>query len=447
MTYYSSEQLRNDARAIYQAALDRVDPAVMVKSCLHLEGDLLRVRTEEHSEEIDLGAFRSIVVLGFGKASGRMAVALEQILGDRISRGVVAVKYGHTEKPARIELREAGHPVPDDASISAGQAILQEAENADAETLIVTLISGGGSAILSAPAGDITLQEQQEATKLLLASGATIREMNTLRKHTSRVKGGRLAVAMAPARSLNLILSDVVGDPLEVIASGPTVPDPTTAADAGKILGRYGLSDKIPSAVRRFLEGAGHDPSPKPGDAVFSAASNVVIGSNHLGLRAARAAAEQRGYNTAVVSSRLEGEAREVARLVLGMARDSHARGLLVEPPGCILLGGETTVTVRGNGRGGRNQEMALAALVAMESADAGIGLLFAASDGNDGPTDAAGGYASWEAVEQARRGGIDLEHALEHNDSYRALDRLAALIKTGPTNTNVADFVVALLR
>jgi hydroxypyruvate reductase len=458
------DELRRDAFAVYRAALERVDPAAMMKACLQLEGDRLLVRTEERREEIDLGDLQSIVVLGFGKASARMAAALEEILGDRIDRGVVAVKYGHTESLSRIELLEAGHPVPDAASISAGEAIRAEAERADADSLVISLISGGGSAILSAPAGDISLAEQQEVTKLLLASGASIGEMNTLRKHTSRVKGGRLAAALAPARSLNLILSDVVGDPLEVIASGPTVPDPTTVQDALEILGQYGLKDKIPARVLQFLEeggggfhGAGADAegtghagtaeTPKPGDPVFDRAHNIIIGSNHLGLRAAQAAAEELGYHTAVVTSRLEGEARDVARLVLGIARDSHARGLLVERPGCILLGGETTVTIRGSGRGGRNQEMALSALAAMDAADEGIGLLFGASDGNDGPTDAAGGYAAWDIARQARRGGIDLEYELDRNNSYRVLDKLGAVVKTGPTNTNVADFVVAVFR
>jgi hydroxypyruvate reductase len=416
----------------------------MIASCLEVDGNHLHVHTEEHDERVDLRAYSSIIVLGFGKASARMAKAVEALLGDRITGGVVAVKYGHTEQLSRIELVEAGHPVPDEASINAGTQLLSWAERADADTLAITLISGGGSAILSAPAGDISLAEQQEVTQLLLASGATIGEMNTLRKHTSRVKGGQLAAAIAPARSLNLILSDVVGDLLEVIASGPTVPDPTTVADALATVDRHGLRDRLPRSVLTYLEYGAE--TPKPGDGAFSVVSNIIVGSNHLGLAAAKESARQLGYDSAVVTSRLEGEARDVARLVLGIARDSQARGLLVQPPGCILLGGETTVTIRGNGTGGRNQEMAVAALAAMKPEDRGIYLLFGASDGNDGPTDAAGGYASWDVAEAARQRHFDLSRFLDANDSYRLLDALDAHVMTGPTNTNVADFVVALV-
>jgi glycerate 2-kinase len=435
---------RSHLDTIYRAALQRVNPEAMIRSCLQLSGQVLQLRTETHEERVDLSAYPRIIVLGFGKASAGMAKAVEDLLGDRVIGGVVAVKYGHTEHLSRVELLEAGHPVPDEASIRAGKAILSWAERADADTLVITLISGGGSAILSAPAGEITLGEQQEVTQLLLASGATIGEMNTLRKHTSRVKGGRLAAAIAPARSLNLILSDVVGDPLEVIASGPTVPDPTTVADALATVERYGLGDRLPSSLRSYLD-TGVE-TPKPGDVAFSRASNIIIGSNYLGLLAAKEAAQELGYDSAVVTSRLEGEARELSRLVLGIARDSRNLGLLVDPPGCILFGGETTVTIRGEGAGGRNQEMALAALASMTERDAGIYLLFAASDGNDGPTDAAGGYASWELAQTARERNLDLSHFLDANDSYRVLDTLGAHVKTGPTNTNVADFVVALV-
>ena len=433
-----------DLDSIYRAALERVDPDVMIRSCFSYDGRTLTVSTEEKRETLDLDEFSEVVVVGFGKASARMARAVEDVLGERIPGGVVAVKYGHTEELSRIELLEAGHPVPDEASIRAGEALLRRAEAATGDTLVITLISGGGSAILSAPATGISLAEQQEATKLLLASGATIGEINTLRKHTSRVKGGRLAAAFAPARSLNLILSDVVGDPLEVIASGPTVPDPTTAADARGIVERYGLRDRLAGSVLRHL--AEGPETPKPGDAVFDAAVNIIIGSNHLGLLAAKGAAEDLGYHTAVVTSRLEGEARDVAGLILNIARDSRERGLLVEPPGCILLGGETTVTIRGTGRGGRNQEMALAALAEMRPEDAGIYLLFGASDGNDGPTDAAGGYASWELAEAAQGRGLDMADALTRNDAYPFLKKLGAHVMTGPTNTNVADFAIALV-
>ncbi|NBC28818.1 MAG: DUF4147 domain-containing protein, partial [Spirochaetes bacterium] len=216
MSHTNETTWRSNLDVIYRAALGRVNPEAMISSCLQMDGHTLQVRTETHEEHIDLNAYSSIIVLGFGKASARMAKAVEKLLGDRVRGGVVAVKHGHTEKLSRIELLEAGHPVPDEASIRAGKAVLSWAEKADAETLVITLISGGGSAILSAPAGEITLGEQQEVTQLLLASGASIGEMNTLRKHTSRVKGGQLAAAIAPARSLNLILSDVVGDPLEV---------------------------------------------------------------------------------------------------------------------------------------------------------------------------------------------------------------------------------------
>jgi hydroxypyruvate reductase len=450
--------LRNDAESIFRAALDRVDPVTMLRRVLRLRGELLEVATELGGSTCDLSAFDRVVVTGMGKASARMALGLEEVLGDRIDDGLVVVKTGHVERLRRVRLVEASHPVPDATSVRAADELLAFARGLDERTLVITLISGGGSALLCAPASDadgrplLTLDEKQAVTRLLLGCGATIHELNCVRKHLSRIKGGRLARAYAPATSLNLLLSDVVGDDLDVIASGPTVADPTTYADALTVLQRHGITARVPAAALRVLErgSAGQlDETPKPGDAALAKATNALIGTNYQALLAAETHARSLGYTTLVLTSRLTGEAREAALALLGIAEDMAASSFPLVPPACLIAGGETTVTLRGAGRGGRNQELALAFQLALPRTrpTRQILLLAASTDGNDGPTDAAGAFASRELGDRARSLGLDPAAALAANDSYTFHDRLGSLLRTGATNTNVSDVAIILVR
>ena len=443
-------------REIVAAALRRVDPAPMLRARVRLEGEALAVGDEAAGGglRLDLRPFRRILVLGAGKASARMAQALEEILGDRLEGGVLAVKAGATLPLRRIRQVEAGHPVPDEGSVRAGREIAALAAEGDGRTLFVNLISGGGSALLAAPLEGVSLEDKQEVTRLLLACGATIQEINCLRKHLSALKGGRLARRMHPAASLNLILSDVVGDRLDSIASGLTAPDPTTWEEAGDIVRHYGLQERLPPAVREALragaEGRLPD-TPKADDPAFERVRNVLIGTNRAALEAARGRAEELGYRATVLTSRLTGEAREVARVLYAVGRD-RLEGGAAGRPACLLAGGETTVTLRGDGRGGRNQEMALAFLAAMAEESASNGpvpalyFLSAATDGIDGPTDAGGAFAGPQVLRASRAAGLDPRAWLARNDSYGFFDRIGWLRRTGPTHTNVGDIQVLLV-
>jgi len=455
------KQAYRDLESIFLAGVERVNPRELITAGLHLEGEGLAVQSESASLTIDLGEFERIVVLGAGKASAAMAAGLEQVLEDRISEGVVVVKYGHTEELKRIRLIEAGHPVPDEQGVRGAEAVAALARRADEKTLVVNLISGGGSAILPAPfKGEggggrlsLSLQDKRRATQVLLACGATIQEFNCIRKHISALKGGRLAQLLHPARSLNLILSDVVGDRLDTIASGLTVADQTTFAQALSIIGKYGIERQLPAGVVELLRrGAdGEFPeTPKPGDPVFAGVTNVLLGTNYTALSAAAVKAEQLGYAPVVLSSRVVGEAREVAKVLAAIALDMQTLEFLARKPACLLCGGETTVTLRGKGLGGRNQELALAFLQEIAACDAaaaeGITFLSGATDGNDGPTDAAGAFASMDILEHARRQELSIGSYLEQNDSYHFFESVGRLLKTGPTNTNVCDLQICLI-
>lgn len=438
--------------AIFRAALQAVDSYELVARRVALEANRLIVAGEAGRHEVDLGAFSRILVLGAGKASARMAAALEHVLGERISGGLISVKYGHAEPLQRIEIVEAGHPVPDAKGEEAARSIAELAAAADAQTLVLTLISGGGSALLPSPAEGLTLAEKQEMTSLLLASGADIHEINCVRKHLSRLKGGRLLRLLAPARSLNFILSDVLGDRLDTIASGLTAPDATTFADALRVIDKHGLRGKAPAAALRILEegAAGRlDETLKADDAAASLSTNIILGSNRTAVLAACEAARALGYNTVALTSSLAGEAREVAKVLYGIARDVRNTGLLAKTPACIVAGGETTVTLKGNGKGGRNQEMALAFLAGLsrdEHRGHGIHFLSASTDGSDGPTDAAGAFASAEVLAQADAAGLSIAKSLASNDSYCFFDAIGRLLKTGPTMTNVCDLQLMLI-
>ena len=369
-----------------------------------------------------------------------MALAVENVLEDRITDGLVVVKDGYTAPARRIRLAEAGHPVPDARGEAAAVEMVERVKAAGADELVLFLVSGGGSALTPAPAPPVTLAEKQETTRLLLGAGATINELNAVRKHLSLLKGGQFARAAAPATVLSLILSDVVGDPLDVIASGPTAPDRSTFAEALAVLERKGVAARVPAAVRERL-GAGAagriDETPKPGDRLFERVSNVVIGNNALVVDAAAAEARRLGYRAELLTRNLEGEARQVARQLVARAR--------ALPPGtCLIAGGETTVTVQGRGRGGRCQELALAAAIDLRAEDALV-VLAAGTDGTDGPTDAAGAIVDESTVARGERAGRPARAALDDNDAYTFLSAAGDLVRSGPTNTNLLDLYLVL--
>lgn len=452
--------LREHLEKIVHEALARVNPFDMIRNTVSLDGSTLNIDTESIHDSVDLDAFERIVVIGAGKAGAPMARALEAILGDRVTGGMVSVKEGHVEPLARVRLIEAGHPVPNDQSVAAGREILRLAREGDRSTLFLTVISGGGSALLEAPLQAtvdgrnvaLGLEEIQETTKALLDCGATIHEVNTVRKHLSAIKGGRLAGVLAPSHSISLILSDVVGDDLDSIASGLTVPDSTTYRDAVALVERYGIQGRLPAKVVKLLDAGAAGTiadTPSGGDEAFRLVRNVLVGTNYQALLAAASAARELGYETLLLTSRLTGEAREAAGFIASVIAEVRAHEQPIAPPACILCGGETTVTMRGTGKGGRNQELALAMLEEMgrhPELYRNTAFLSAATDGTDGPTDAAGAFASPEIFDRAARLGLVPSASLAKNDSYRFFDGIGELFRTGPTNTNVCDIQVALV-
>ena len=437
--------------SLYDAAVRRVDPRAMVSDRLTLAGNTLVAAGDGDPLRIDLERFREVRLIGVGKAAAAMGRGVEEVLGDRVTGGLAVTKLGHAGTGLRrARLLEAEHPVPGELSAAAGRAIAEECQRATADTLLIGVISGGGSALLTAPADGLTLADKQETTRLLLAAGATIGEVNCVRKHLSALKGGRMAELIHPATSVNLILSDVVGDRLDTIASGLTAADPTTFADADRILRRYRLRPALPPAVRARID-AGRtgalDDTPKPGHRAFAATHNLLLGSGRAAVTAAAAAARAAGYDTHVLSTQLTGEAREIAAVFYALARDLHSGRLALRLPACIVAGGETTVTVTGSGNGGRCQEMALAYLIQMaEDGDPPHTATFlaAGTDGNDGPNDAAGAFADAAAATAATR--LDARAALADNDSHGFGAAAGTLFEPGPTATNVADLYLLIV-
>lgn len=431
-------------RQLYGVAVDRVDPYKMIKKQLTVRGGLLETASASlQTVRIRLSDYDRILVLGAGKASAPMARALEELLeGEEHPplEGLVSVKYGHGAATRHVGLIEAGHPVPDENSLRAGNEIAAMLETADEHCLLINLISGGGSALLVRPAPGLEYADVQAMNQVLLDCGAEIHEINTLRKHTSSIKGGRLAELAAPGHLLNIILSDVVGDNLEVIASGLAVPDPSTFGDVQEVISRYGLEQKLPRQIvdhfRRGLEDPAME-TPKPGHPCFRQVQTVLLGNNRSALEAAANFAEQRGTQTLILSSRMSGEAREVAKVFAAMALDPPGTNLL------ILAGGETTVTMQGSGKGGRSQELALSYLdtILRSGLVPKACFLAAGSDGNDGPTDAAGAIISIEDIRQPAATLPDPTPWLAANNAYEYLSAQGLLYKTGPTNTNVCDF------
>jgi hydroxypyruvate reductase len=440
----STAALREAARQIFAAALRAVDPGEAVRRHLIREGTKLRAG----AEVLDLAAVRQIIVVGCGKAAAPMAAAVEGILGDRITRGVVVTKYGHLHPTRTIRVHEAGHPVPDAAGLAGSEAVLEHMRHLGPQDLVLLLISGGGSALSPAPVAGITLEEKRALTGALLACGADIREMNTIRKHISRIKGGQLAQAAQPARVVALVLSDIVGDPLDAIASGPTVPDPTSYADALGILDRYRIREQVPASIRARLEAGarGEVPeTPKPGDPLFARVVHVIVGSNIQALEAAYHEASRLGLPPMILSSSVEGETRDIARMHAAIAREIRQTGNPLPPPACVISGGETTVTLTGSGKGGRNQEFTLAAALDIAGLS-GVVVLSGGTDGTDGPTDAAGALADGETCARAAAQGLDPRASLAADDSYHFFQALDDLLITGPTNTNVMDVRLILV-
>lgn len=427
-------RLRRDARAIFDAAVAAADP---------YETSLAKLRS------LPLAGKR-LLVIGAGKAAAAMARAVEDACGDQIEAGVIVTKYGHAQPLRKILCREAAHPVPDAAGFTAAREVADLCRQATPRHTVICLISGGASALLPYPADGITLKEKQATTQLLLACGANIHELNCVRKHLSGLKGGQLAHLVYPARLETLILSDVIGDPLDVIGSGPTVPDPTTFAEAWEIFYKYRLTAKLPGSVRHHLEqGVNHNipETPKAGDPIFRRVRNHLVGSNRKSLYAARDAAQQFGYQPLLLSTTLDGEAAEVAKTFAAMAREVRSSGHPAPAPLAILAGGETTVRLaHHHGLGGRNQEMALATALGIDGLPRTL-FLAGGTDGTDGPTSAAGAFASGSTINRAEAIGFDAREFLVRNDSYHFFKPLGDLLETGPTGTNVMDLYLMLLR
>jgi len=435
----NERKLRRDALAIFVAALRASDAGNAVRSHLRL------VRGEIHADDarFPLKNFNRVFLIAIGKAAVAMSKAVVETLGTNLDAGLVFTKDGHaTEKLQVLQVFESGHPIPDERGVRASQIIHNLLSELNARDLLICAISGGASALLPAPAGVLTLQEKQKTTNLLLRAGANINELNTVRKHLSRLKGGRLAALAYPATVLSLLLSDVVGDPPEVIGSGPTAPDPSTFGDSLDVLKKFNLLSRVPKKVRRHLEDgqAGRIPdTPKPGDPLFRNVSNIVVGSNRLALSAAAGQARDLGYRPLILSSTMQGETREVARVHAQILCEIRTSGNPAKPPVCVLSGGETTVSVRGQGKGGRNQEFALAASIEIAGLR-DVLVLSAGTDGTDGPTDAAGAIATGDTLNRAEKLKLNPLDHLNRNDSYPFFDRLGDLIETGPTGTNVMD-------
>ena len=427
---------------LFRAGLQAVDPYEAL--CRHVS--LRRGQLTIGSHRYSLKRIRRIVVVGAGKASARMAQALEHQLGARIDAGLVVEKYGHGAPTKAIRIVEAGHPIPDAAGLQASRKILGLVKTLTADDLLIVLLSGGASSLLPAPVYGISLKDKQQTTKLLLRSGATIHEINAVRKHLSYVKGGQLAAA-TPARVAAVILSDVIGNDLGTIGSGPTAPDPTTFQEAWEIVSRYGVSRTIPLSVRRRLEAGmkrGVAETPKPRDPLFGRVDNILIGDNQAAVDAVVVSARQQGLGTLVLSTTLTGEARELAKMFGAMAREIAAQGRPIQRPCCVIAGGEPTVTVRGEGTGGRAQEFALAAAAEIAGLP-NIWVAGFATDGTDGPTSVAGAVVDGGTVARAHRGKLSLSRALLDNDAYPVFEKLCGHIVTGPTGTNVNDLYLLL--
>jgi glycerate 2-kinase len=436
--------MRDDALKIFTAAVRAVQPQNLLPRHLQWQHNQLRAGNQVFNAH----DINKLYIIGAGKASAAMAREAEIIVGNRINEGVVVTKYDHGFKLKTIQCIEAGHPLPDEKSVHAGREIIKLLKKAGEKDLVIALVSGGASSLLVDCPPGIVLSDLQQVFNKLLQCGATIQEMNTVRKHLSAgIKGGQLTRTAWPATLVSLILSDVIGDPLESIASGPTVADTSTFADVWEILRKYKLREKMPVSIIRWLQlGLTKQikETPKPEDPIFDKSFNYLIGTNRIALEAAAQAAKELHYEPIILTDTLSGEAKlKASELVQQLQSYNGPR------PACLLMGGETTVTLTSNGKGGRNQEFALAALVELQKTT-GIDIpviMSAGTDGTDGPTDAAGAVVDAFVMQTAKKMGLNATTYLEQNDSYHFFEKAGGHIITGPTQTNVMDIVVALVK
>ncbi len=439
-----NQELKKTADQIIKAALNAVDPYQLIREQVIRKGDTLVV---SEKEQIELSQFDRIFLCGAGKGAAPITRAMEELLSDRLDGGDIIVKYDHLAELQKINLHEAAHPVPDESGLRSTEILLTNLDNLTERDCVFVLLTGGGSALLESLPDEIKLDDLQKLSSVLLQCSATIHEINCIRKHISLIKGGQLSRKIYPARCVTLALSDVIGDDLSVIASGPTSPDPTTFDDALAILEKYDVTDKIPSVILNHLkkgsEGKIPD-TPKREDQVFKKVTNIVIGNNRLALNKAKETAESLGFKTIILTSMLEGEAREIARVVASIISEVQLTGAPIKKPACILLGGEPTVKIQGTGKGGRNQELALA--VALSNINEPYVCVSVGSDGTDGPTDAAGAIVDHTTLSRAESAGLNAQEYLKNNDSYNFFAPLGDLIITGPTGTNVMDVIFALV-
>lgn len=438
----TTHSYRSRLMCLVDGALAACAPQPVIRTALTFAGDALTLGDTVY----DLSAFDRVVVVGAGKASAAMAQTLKDVLGDRFDGGLIVTKYGHGLDIPGCRIIESGHPVPDCEGERAARELLALAGRVGPRDLVFFLLSGGASALIPSPRPPVTLDDKMRATRLLLACGATIHEINAIRKHLSRIKGGFFAKALEPATVVTLIISDVVGDNLDVIGSGPTAPDCSTFDDCLEIIGRFGLEERMPTTVMAVLRdgAAGLIPeTTKHDDCCFGQVRNHIVANNEAALRGASQAASDLGYRPVVLTRTMTGEARDAARMLARAARD-HVGGGRV----CLLAGGETTVTITGQGLGGRNQELALALGLELERdpASAPISVLCLGTDGSDGPTDAAGGLILPDTLATARARDLHPEPYLANNDSYTFLKQADALLVTGPTRTNVMDIAALLI-
>lgn len=446
MTAYKDQ--KEALLTIVDQAIEAVSPAPAMRAALSLSDDILKVDGREY----DLSQFDRILVIGAGKASAAMAEALEEILDDRLHGGIIATKYDHGLQLTKTKVMESGHPVPDHAGELASKELLAIAGDTTVKDLVFCLLSGGASAIVPAPRQPVTLPIKQAVTRKLLECGATINEINAIRKHLSNFKGGHLAKSLEPSTVITLIISDVVGDYLDVIGSGPTAPDESTFLDCQAILDKYALCADIPDEVNTLISDgcAGNAPETcKQGDSCFNRVQNVIIAGNSMAVNGAAETAQKLGYTPVVVDYAMEGEAREVAASLIHKAGEYCDGAMDLKPPVCLLAGGETTVTIKGKGKGGRNQELALAAAVelsALQECQNRISVACVGTDGSDGPTDAAGAFVLPDSVPASEEQALFARQHLDDNNAYAYFTETGTILKTGPTRTNVMDVAIVLV-
>lgn len=434
-----------DSYKIFKAALEAVDSYYATKTKLRRVGNVFKVDGVEY----DLRNFDNIFIVGAGKASAPMARAVEDMLADKNIGGRIIVKYGHTDKLHRIVQVEAGHPYEDESGVLATRKIINLIQKAGENDLVIVLISGGASSLLSAPAAGLTLGDKKKLMEMLFEAGADITEINTLRKHTSMIKGGRFLQYTYPAKVVALVLSDVLGDDLGVVGSGLTVPDTTTYLDAISILKKYDIYDKVPDSIvthlQKGLRGENFD-APKKGNKIFDKVQNVIIGSVKRAVLKAEEEADFMNYTVHILSDELSGDIYEAVNLYSKVIKTNEFQGVPIKRPCCILSGGETTVKVKGDGKGGRNTELALIMAKELEGME-NVEFLSCGTDGTDGPTDAAGAICDGETIANAKKLKLKPDEFLENSDSYTFFEKVGGLVKTGPTRTNVNDLQILLLK